>query len=86
VSSARLLNAVNTFLAGFLGSADRRAIEQTWMGTVVQGTRTHRDEPGGLWGEGDLVGAYTKANGHAPVLAQAGARYLPTDEADRKAA
>jgi len=53
-SSHGLLQAVNRFLAEFLKSPEREALECHWQGQIFPGSVSYRDEPGGLPGEEDL--------------------------------
>ena len=67
-SSCRLLMAVDAFLDGFIGTAERAAIERRWQGNPVAGSGSYRDEPGNLRGSPDLVAAYRAQAGHEPLL------------------
>lgn len=67
-SSCRLLMAVDAFLDGFIGTAERAAIERRWQGNPVAGSGSYRDEPGNLRGSPDLIAAYRAQAGHEPLL------------------
>ena len=54
-ASLSLLGAINRFIADFLPTPERRAIELRWQGTVHTSTRCYRDEPGNLIGEAELA-------------------------------
>ncbi|HEY3328201.1 MAG TPA: transporter substrate-binding domain-containing protein [Novimethylophilus sp.] len=56
-SSYHLLAAVNRFLSDFKKSQERKEIEMRWQFTVIDGTRSYRDEPGHLHGEAALAEA-----------------------------
>jgi len=66
-SSCRLLMAVDAFLDGFAGTAERAAIERRGQGAPVAGTGSYRDEPGNLRGSPDLAAAYRAQTGQDPL-------------------
>ena len=53
-SSYTLLQEVNSFIEGYVKSAERLAIERLWQGEPVNHTLSYRDEPGNLLGEAEL--------------------------------
>lgn len=57
-SNYRLLAEVNAFLAAFMPTPERLAIERRWNGTPTNCNRTYRDEPGNLLGEAELEQLY----------------------------
>ncbi|MEO1552058.1 MAG: methyl-accepting chemotaxis protein [Pseudomonadota bacterium] len=54
-SSYTLLQAANAFIAGFLPSAERAALEAKWQGNPIAHSINYRDEPGALLGEDALA-------------------------------
>ena len=60
-SSASLLAEINTFIADYLQTPEREAIERKWQGVPISHTLSYRDEPGGLKGEADLTGDWRAA-------------------------
>ena len=67
-SSCRLLMAVDAFLDGFIGTAERAVIERRWQGSPVAGSGSYRDEPGNLRGTPELAAAYRAQTGQDPLL------------------
>jgi ABC-type amino acid transport substrate-binding protein len=54
-ASARLLQAVDEFIAWFMTQPERAEVEQRWQGGAIRGRRSYRDEPGDLRGAADLL-------------------------------
>ena len=53
-SSWHLLASINEFLMQFLGSDERRALEEEWQGEVTTSRLSYRDVGDGMIGEADL--------------------------------
>lgn len=59
-ASYTLLQSVNAFIAWFHKQPERTQIECRWQGSVIQGARSYRDEPGELVGEEALRRRYVE--------------------------
>lgn len=59
--SYTLLQEINKFLGGYLGSAERDALERKWQGQVLKGSVSYRNEKGNLVGEHELATSLSKS-------------------------
>ena len=67
-SSYTLLASINQFLAQFLGSDERRRLEETWQGEVTASTLSYRDIGTDLNGEDDLRQWWDKSRAESRSL------------------
>ena len=60
-SSCNLLASINEFIAQFLASDERRALEEEWQGEVTASSLSYRDVGDGMLSEADLRDRWEKS-------------------------